>query len=329
MAEMTPGMAEEDLYALAPVRREGWLEVGQSHTLYWEESGNPDGIPAVYLHGGPGSSAAPFYRRFFNPQRYRTVLFDQRGAGRSRPYASVIGNTTADLVADIERLRKHLGIERWLVMGGSWGSTLALAYAEAHPNRVLAIVLRGVFLFTAREVEWFLHGMGRIFSEAGEAFRTYLPEDERDNLLVNYHRRLIDTDPAVHGPAAAAWTTYEDSCSRLIGKPGGGGDSLAMARLEAHYMINDGFLAEGELLANIGRITHLPAVIVQGRYDIVCPYESAYAVHQAWPGSELVTVADAGHSALEPGIRRALREAADKFADLLEPVGAGGTDSGG
>lgn len=311
------GIGEGNLYPKGTVTREGWLDVGDGHSLYWEESGNPAGIPAVYLHGGPGSTAAPFYRRFFDPARYRIILFDQRGAGRSRPYASVEANTTAHLVADLERLRGFFGIDRWLVMGGSWGSTLALAYGEAHPDRVLGLILRGVFLFTAREVEWFLFGMGRVFAEAGQAFRAYLPEPERGDLLVNYHRRLINPDPAIHGPAAAAWVTYEDACSRLLPTPPGNGQSLAMARLEAHYMLNGGFLEEGQLLATIARLHGIPATIVQGRYDIICPFEAAYALHQAWPGSELVTVPDAGHSTLEPGIMAALRAAADGMAGRL------------
>ncbi len=308
---------DDPLYPKGMVTREGWLEVGDGHRLYWEESGNPLGIPVVYLHGGPGSSAAPFYRRFFDPTRYRVILFDQRGAGRSTPYASVHANTTADLVEDLERLRAFFALDRWLVAGGSWGSTLALAYGQAHPQAVLGFILRGIFLFTAREVEWFLHGMGRVFSEAGQAFREFLPESERVTLLSAYYARLIDPDPAIHAPAATAWVTYEDVCSRLRPSPTSGGSSLSMARLEAHYMLNAGFMAEGQLLREMAPLQGIPAIIVQGRYDIVCPFEAAYALHQAWPGSQLVAVPDAGHSTLEPGIMQALRAAADDMAERL------------
>lgn len=302
-------------------RRTGMLDVGDGHSLYWEESGAPDGIPVVYVHGGPGAGCAPAYRRFFDPARYRIVLFDQRGAGRSRPYASVNANTTPHLIADMERLRTHLGVERWLVFGGSWGSTLALAYGEAHPARCLGFILRGVFLFTAREVDWFLTGMGRLFPEAAEAFLDHLPPEERTAPLEAYYRRLCDPQPMVHGPAASAWTGYEDACSRLVpratGGGGGGAANLAMARLEAHYMMHGGFLDEGELLARLDTIAHLPCTIVQGRYDVVCPAETAWAVHRAWPGSRLHMVPDAGHSALEPGTRAALVAATVSFADRL------------
>jgi len=307
--------AGQDWFPPIAPRHHGMLDVGNGHRLYWEDSGNPDGTAVLYVHGGPGAGSAPGYRRFFDPQRARIVLFDQRGAGRSRPYADVTANTTDHLVADMERLRIHLGIDRWLLFGGSWGSTLALAYGQAHPERCLGFILRGVFLFRAHEVEWFLSGMGRLFPEAAQAFREALPAAERDSLLTSYTRRLCDPDPTVHGPAAQAWTAYEDACSRLIPRPaspaGTGPASLAMARLEAHYMTHGGFLAEGQLLDRVDRIAHLPCTIVQGRYDIVCPAESAHALHQAWPGSILHMIPDAGHSALEPGTRAALVAALD------------------
>jgi len=305
-----------DLYQpLAPFDS-GMLPVGGGHALYWEQCGRRDGLSALFLHGGPGAGIAPAYRRFFDPQRYRTVLFDQRGCGRSTPRGTVEGNTTQTLVADIERLREHLGIERWVVMGGSWGSTLALAYGQAHPERCLAFVLRGIFLFRAAEVAWFLTGMGRFFPEAHAAFLEHLPKAERADPLASYYARLNDPDPLVHGPAALAWSRYEEHCSRLVPRlsDASADACLPLARLEAHYMVNAGFLREGQLLADMPRIAHLPAMLVQGRYDLVCPPTSAFDLHAAWPGSRLVIVPDAGHAALEPGIRRALVRALDEVA---------------
>ncbi len=300
-----------DLYAPQAPFDSGMLAVGDGHTLYWEQCGNPDGVPVVFLHGGPGAGVAPAYRRFFDPVVHRAVLFDQRGCGRSAPRAGLEANTTWDLVDDIERLRRHLDIPRWLVLGGSWGSTLALAYGQAYPERCLGFVLRGVFLFRAAEVDWFLNGMGRFFPEAGEAFLGFLPDSERATPLPSYYRRLCDPDQRIHGPAAIAWSRYEESCSRLIprGAESSAQASLPLARMEAHYMINRGFLEEAQLLRDIGRISHLPAVLVQGRYDLVCPPASAWDLHRAWPGSRLIMVPDAGHAAMEPGIRRAIVQA--------------------
>lgn len=317
MADSLP--TDTPLYPPFQARRHGHLEVGDGHSLYWEESGRPDGLPVVFLHGGPGSGCAPAYRRFFDPDRYRIILFDQRGAGRSTPYASVEANTTAHLVADVERLRAHLGVDRWLVFGGSWGATLALAYGQAHPDAVRGFILRGVFLFRRLEVAWFLDGMGRFFPEARRAFADALPAAERDALLDSYYRRLTDPDPAVNGPAARAWVAYEDACSRLLPRPtagGAGGDGqacLAMARIEAHYMRHAGFMDDGALLDGLPRIRHLPCTIVQGRYDMVCPPTSAWEMHQRWPGSDLRIIPDAGHAALEPGTRAALVAATDAF----------------
>jgi proline iminopeptidase len=308
-----------DLYPPIEPHRHGWLGVGGAHRLYWEESGNPQGVPALFLHGGPGAGCAPVHRRFFDPRHYRIVLFDQRGSGRSAPYADITDNTTADLVADIESLRRHLGVERWLVFGGSWGSTLALAYGQTHPERCLGFILRGVFLFRPQEVAWFLSGMGTIFPEAERAFRQFLPETERADPLAAYHRRLTDPDPAIHLPAAQSWCAYEEACSRLIAEPGDGRRgpaSLSMARIEAHYMVNDGFLAENQLLRDLPRLHGLPATIVQGRYDIVCPIASADTLIRTWPGATYQIVPDGGHSAMEPGIRSALVEAANRFRSL-------------
>ena len=300
------------LYPEIDPYQHGRLSVDSLHTLYWETCGRASGVPVVYLHGGPGGGCLPYHRRFFDPAFWRIVLFDQRGAGRSSPSAMVERNTTQDLVADLEALRTHLGIERWLVFGGSWGATLALAYAQAHPQRCLGLVLRGIFLARPTELDWFLHGMRNVFPEAWRAFAEFLPESERDDLLASYHRRLTDPDPAVHLPAAHAWDRYEGACSTLLpaGEPSAKPDSdaaaLAIARIEAHYFVHDAFLGEDELLANVGRIRHLPCTIVQGRYDIVCPPVTADALARAWPEAEYIVVADAGHSVREPGITREL-----------------------
>jgi proline iminopeptidase len=299
----------------------GRLRVSGLHELYYEQIGNPEGKPAIFLHGGPGGGVEPYYRRFFDPARYRAVLFDQRGAGKSTPHASIEQNTTQDLVADIERLREHLGIERWLVFGGSWGSTLALAYAEAHPQRVTELVLRGIFLLRRQELLWFYqHGASVIFPDAWEHFLAPIPEPERGDMMQAYHRRLTSDDAQVRLEAARAWSIWEASTSRLFVDP----DLIAnfqadefaeaFARIECHYFVNGGFMPEGQLLADAGRIRQIPGVIVQGRYDVVCPMESAWDLHRAWPESELVVVPDAGHSAREPGIAAALVAATDRFA---------------
>jgi proline iminopeptidase len=301
----------------------GRLQVDTLHSLYWETCGNANGAPLVFLHGGPGGGSLPHHRRYFDPAFWRIVLFDQRGAGRSTPVAEVDGNTTQALVADLERLRAHLKIERWLVFGGSWGSTLALAYAEAHPERCLGLVLRGIFLAGRAEIDWFLHGMRSIFPEAWRAFAGHLPATERADLLANYHRRLIDPDPAVHVPAAHAWDRYEGACSTLLppSDPAPKFDSdaaaLAIARIEAHYFVHEAFLAEGALLAGVPRIRHLPCTIVQGRYDIICPPAAADSLARAWPDAEYIVVPDAGHSVREPGITRALVDAVQRMRTAL------------
>jgi proline iminopeptidase len=304
----------------------GRLSVDARHTLYWEECGNPEGVPIVFLHGGPGGGCLPHHRRFFDPSFWRIVLLDQRGAGRSTPTAEIGDNTTWHLVADLERLRSHRGIERWALFGGSWGSTLALAYAESFPERTTAMVLRGIFLASADEIDWFMQGMRKLFPEAWDRFSAFLPADERRDLLANYHRRLTDPDPAVHGPAAAAWDAYESDCSTLLprsdGPPAFESDAiaLAIARIEAHYFVHNGFLADGELLGNLHRIEHLPCTIVQGRYDVVCPPVTAFALSRAWPSAELVIVPDAGHSVREPGIARELIAAVERLKPRLAPA---------
>jgi proline iminopeptidase len=308
-----------ELYPPIEANRHGWLSVGGVHQIYWEETGNPRGVPVAFLHGGPGAGCAPVHRRFFDPQHYRIILFDQRGAGRSTPNAHIADNGTGHLIDDLEALRRHLGVEKWLVFGGSWGSTLALAYGQAHPERCLAFVLRGIFLFTRAEVEWFMTLMGRIFPEAGRMFRDFIPPEERGDLLSAYYRRLTDPDPKIHLPAAQCWCTYEESCSRLMVEPGEPRLSsavLAMARIEAHYMTHQGFMEEGQLLRQIHRLHGLPATIVQGRYDIVCPIASADALARSWPGADYHIVPDAGHSAMEPGIRAALVGATNRYRAL-------------
>jgi proline iminopeptidase len=299
----------------------GRLRVSALHELYYEQVGAAGGKPAVFLHGGPGGGVEPHYRRFFDPARYRAVLFDQRGAGKSTPWAGVDENTTQDLVADIEALRQHLGIARWLVFGGSWGSTLALAYAQAHPDRVTELVLRGVFLLRQKELRWFYQqGADAIFPDAWEHFIAAIPAAERGDLLHAYHRRLMSPDREVMLAAARAWSVWEASTSRLRFDPGliasFGEDAFAeaFARIEAHYFVNGGFLREGQLLEEAGRIRHIPGVIVQGRYDVVCPMTSAWDLHRAWPEAELVIVPDAGHSMREEGIAAALIAATDRFA---------------
>jgi proline iminopeptidase len=319
---MPPPDPSQRSYALFPEIEpyaNGGLAVDGRHTLYWETCGNPRGVPLLFLHGGPGGGCLPHHRRFFDPAFWRMTLFDQRGAGRSVPLADVTDNSTPHLVADIERLRRHLGVERWVVFGGSWGSTLALAYAEAHPERCLGLVLRGVFLARPPELDWFLHGMGHIFPEAWRAFAGFLPAAERGDLLGSYHRRLTDPDPAVHHPAARAWDAYESACSTLLPQADAtprfetDTSALAIARIEAHYFVHRAFLEDNQLLRDIGRIRHLPCTIVQGRYDIVCPATSADALARAWPGSELVVVPDAGHSVREPGVTRELVAAVERM----------------
>jgi proline iminopeptidase len=300
----------------------GTLRVSSLHSIYYEESGNPDGKPVVFLHGGPGGGTDPKQRRFFDPQAYRIVLFDQRGCGQSTPHAELRENTTWDLVADIEKLRSHLAIDRWQVFGGSWGSTLALAYAQTHPRRVSELVLRGIFLLRRAELLWFYQdGASALFPDAWEAFLAPIPSAERGDLMKAYHRRLTSDDPATRLEAARAWSVWEASTSFLLQRPdyiaNAAGDdfALAFARIEAHYFVHRGFLErEQQLIENIGRLRHIPSVIVQGRYDVVCPMASAWQLHRAWPEAELVVVPDAGHSAFEPGILEALVAATDRFA---------------
>ena len=306
----------------------GMLPVDARHTLYWEQSGNPGGVPVVFLHGGPGAGSSPGQRRFFDPAFYRIVLFDQRGAGRSIPHGELTDNSMPHLLADLEKLRTCLRIDRWLVFGGSWGSTLSLAYAETHPERCLALVLRGIFLCRDREVDWFLYGLRNIFPEAWREFVAPIPESERHDLLTAYVRRLNHTDPAVHMPAARAWSVYEGRCSTLLPSAealayfSGDHVALGLARIEAHYFRHRLFLPENALLQNVQRIRQIPAVIVQGRYDMVCPPVTSDELHRAWPEAEYILVPDAGHSAWEPGIRAQLVSAMERLKAVL-PRAAG------
>ena len=304
----------------------GRLRVSPIHELYYEQCGNPNGQPTVFLHGGPGGGLVAEYRRFFDPDAYRIVLFDQRGAGKSTPHASLEENTTWHLVADIERLREHLGIKRWLVFGGSWGSTLSLAYAQTHPQRVTALVLRGIFLCRPKEIRWFYQegeGASAIFPDVWEEYVRPIPEAERGDLLSAYYRRLMSDDEAVRLEAARAWSIWEGSTSKLFPDPklidrsGEAQFALALARIECHYFVNNAFFeSENHLIDNLDKIRQIRAVIVQGRYDIVCPAMSAWELHRAWPEADLQIIPDAGHSALEPGTIDALVRATDRFRTI-------------
>lgn len=298
--------------------------VDNGHRLYAEECGRPDGIPAVFLHGGPGAGCEPAHRGFFDPARYRTVLFDQRGCGRSRPHASLMANTTWDLVSDMEIIRERLGIDRWLVFGGSWGSTLALSYAQMHPERVAALVVRGIFLCRDEEIRWFYQeGASWVYPDFWRDYLAPIPAEEREDLLGAYHKRLTSEDAQVRMQAAYAWSVWEGRTATLLGNPKVEAHfadphvALSLARIECHYFMNQAFLAPNQLIRDAHRLADIPGVIVQGRYDLICPMRSAWELHRAWPGAELQVVPDAGHSAFEPGIRRALVAATDRFAREL------------
>ena len=313
-----------DLYPPIEPYRQGTLQVSDLHTLHFEESGNPQGKPAVVLHGGPGGGCQPSSRQYFDPSRWRTVMFDQRGCGQSTPHAELRENTTWDLVSDLEKLREHLDIEKWTVFGGSWGSTLSLAYSQTHPSRCSGLILRGIFMLRQEELRWFYQeGASYIFPEAWEEYLKPIPPEERSDLISAYHKRLTGPDPEIRLEAARAWSIWEGSTSRLLpdsqllqrfGEPQ---FAEAFARIECHYFVNKGFFEpENQLLLNAGRIRHIPGFIVHGRYDMVCPVKNAWELHKVWPEAELRIVPDAGHSMSEPGIRSALIEATDKFAGL-------------
>lgn len=313
-----------DLYPPIQPYRTYTLPVSDLHTIYIEECGNPEGKPVVFLHGGPGGGIHPSYRQYFDPQRWRVVLFEQRGCGRSTPHAELRDNTTWDLVNDIEALRHHLGIEQWTVFGGSWGSTLALTYSQAHPDRCAGLILRGIFMLRQKEIRWFYQeGASFLFPDAWQAYLAPIPESDRHDLLTAYYQRLTSDDEAVRLEAARAWSIWEASTSKLIqdknlmAQFGDPHFAAAFARIECHYFVNGGFFeSDDNLLQHIDRIRSIPAVIVQGRYDVVCPMMSAWELHQAWPEAEFIVIPDAGHSMTEPGICTALLDASDRFADL-------------
>mgnify|MGYP001160639671 FL=1 len=312
-------LGRHDFYPPIEPFGSGLLSLDAIHTMYFEQSGNPAGVPVVFLHGGPGAGASAAHRQFFDPTFYRIIIFDQRGAGRSTPLGELRDNTTPHLIADMEALRVHLGIQRWMVFGGSWGSTLALAYAEHHPERTMALILRGIFLCRRSEIDWFLYGLKNIFPEAWHRFANHLPEHQHHNILNAYYALLSDPDPAVHLPAARVWSIYEGSCSTLLPNEavvanfGSDRVALGLARIEAHYFVNNIFLPENFLMDHVSRIRHIPTTIVQGRYDVVCPIVSADDLVRVFPEADYHIINDAGHSAFEPGTRARLIEAMESL----------------
>jgi len=324
---VSPILNNTQRYELFPpieARLSGYLDVGDGHSLYYEEAGNPQGQPVLFLHGGPGGGVNPTYRRFFDPDHYRIILFDQRGAGKSTPHAGLEANTTWDLVADIERLRQHCGVDKWLVFGGSWGSTLALAYAETRPKRVTGLILRGIFLCRPWEIQWLYQvGASRLYPDAFDKYLAVIPEDERHDLVSAYYQRLTSEDPAVRLQAAKAWSSWEAATSKLIPDANLVAIfeedlfALAFARIECHYFSHNSFFdSDNWLLENVSAIQDIPGMIVHGRYDVVCPVQNAWELHKLWPKAELKIVPDAGHSALEPGILHALVAATEAFKQV-------------
>lgn len=302
-----------------------WLEVGDGQQLYVEEVGVPEGIPVLFVHGGPGAGCTENDRRFFDPEKYRIILFDQRGSGRSKPHATVENNTTQHLLADMETLRRFLGVKQWLLFGGSWGSTLSLLYAQAHPEHVLGFILRGIFLCRDRDVRWFYQsGASRVFPNHWQDFLAPIPAKERFDMLAAYHKRLVGDNEIERMGVAKAWSIWEGRCATLHQNPalvehlGCPHTALAMARIEAHYFIHQAFLTDNQILDNMAAIAHLPATIIHGRYDMVCPLDQAYALYNAWPDANLVVVRDAGHASSEPGTLAALLEATDVMAKKFE-----------
>lgn len=319
MADLTPSSSSSRraLYPVPAPWDQRWLDVGDGHRLYVEQSGNPQGEPVLVVHGGPGGGCSPRMRRYFDPRHWRIILFDQRGAGQSQPLGRLQANTTPDLVADMERLRVALGIDHWLLFGGSWGVTLALRYGQCHPQRVTGMVLRGVFLCRQQDIDWlYREGASRIFPEAWARFREAVSAGPGEDALTLYYQRLAADE--VDRSVASAWAAWEAACATLLPSPGVMASfearALALARIESHYFMAAGFMPEGGLLAHMASLAGVPAHIVHGRYDMVCPVDQAWALHQAWPGSQLTVVPDAGHSATEPSLERALVAAVAGFA---------------
>jgi proline iminopeptidase len=311
---------EDVFFPVTPAIEEGFLPVSDLHRIWYGVYGNPKGIPVVFLHGGPGGGCSPQAMRYFNPAYYRVVLFDQRGAGKSLPTAEIRENTTQDLIADIEQLRRHLQIDKWLVFGGSWGTTLSLAYGQIHPTSCLGFILRGIFLGYIAEYEQLWYGMRDTFPELWDIFVSGLPADERADLIGNYTRRILSNDADVALAASRAFVSYDVGCSFLLRNPaeiaediGNGEFVRCLSTLFSHYGTKQFFLKDGELVANLPRITHLPAIIIHGRYDTVCRVKSAYELYQQWPGSELVIVQDAGHAGIELGTAKALVDATERM----------------
>ncbi|MCJ8281194.1 MAG: prolyl aminopeptidase [Rivularia sp. ALOHA_DT_140] len=310
-----------ELYPPREAYQEGKLQVSDLHTIYFEESGNPQGKPIVVLHGGPGGGCPSYYRQYFNPEKWRVIMFDQRGCGKSTPHAELRENTTWDLVGDIEKLREHLGINNWVVFGGSWGSTLSLAYSQTHPERCIGLILRGIFMLRQKELHWFYQeGASNIFPDAWEEYLKPIPPEERGDLLNAYYQRLTSEDKKIRLEAAKYWSIWEASTSKLflaqklMQRFGENDFADAFARIECHYFVNKGFFErEDQLLLNVDKIRHIPAVIVQGRYDVVCPMVSAWELHKVWSEAEFIVVPDAGHSMTEPGNQTALIDAKDRF----------------
>jgi proline iminopeptidase len=313
-----------ELYPEIQAYQTAHLKVSDLHSIYYEQAGNPEGKPVLFVHGGPGGGIDPSMRRFFDPKKWRVVLFDQRGCGKSLPFSELKDNTTWDLVEDMEKLRKELKIDKWTVFGGSWGSTLALTYAISYPGKVRELILRGIFLLRKKEIDWFYQeGASYIFPDLWDKYLAPIPESERHDLVGAYFKRLTSLDKKIRSEAAKAWSTWEGSTSKLFFDPtfverfGANEFADAFARIECHYFVNKGFFTEdGWILNNISKIQHIPGRIIQGRYDVVCPAISAYELHRAWPKSQLHIIADAGHSATEPGIKSELIEATDYFAQI-------------
>ncbi len=316
-------MTRDHLYPHIEPYRSGQIQLDDIHTMYWEQSGNPDGIPVVFLHGGPGAGTIPAHRRFFDPEKYCIVVFDQRGAGRSIPLGELRDNTTSHLIADMETLRTQLRIEKWLLFGGSWGSTLAIAYAEAHPEKCLGLVMRGIFLGREQELDWFLYGCRTVFPEAWGKLVDSLSDSEKKDVLGAYHHVLTEGTVEEKLRAARVWSRYEGACSTLMPSPetvaafGQDNMALGLARIETHYFVNELFMGKNALLDNIHRIRDIPGIIIQGRYDMVCPIVTADELHRCWPEAEYQVIPDAGHSAMDPGVRRALIRATERFKARL------------